>query len=167
MKWIVRGTAMEREVEVERVAGGFEVSIDGERRKVDLVCLNGRLASLRYTDDNRSHHVSYQRQGGGRWRVAVGEQEFDFAVLSPIEASGSDLADLGSGASCIEAPIPGKVVSVSVAEGDEVEPGQSMVVLEAMKMENELTVERAGRVAKVLVAAGDTVETGAVLVELE
>ncbi|MCP4899268.1 MAG: biotin/lipoyl-binding protein [bacterium] len=167
MKWIVRGTTTEREVEVERIAGGFDVVVDGKRRKVDLVCLNGRLASLRYTDDNRSHHVSYERKGSGSWRVAVGEREFDFAVLSPIEASSSDAVDLGTGASCLEAPIPGKVVSVNVAEGDEVEAGHSMVVLEAMKMENELIAERAGRVARVLVAAGETVDTGTVLVELE
>ncbi len=71
------------------------------------------------------------------------------------------------GPSLMEAPIPGKVVAVNVAPGDQVEPGQSLVVLEAMKMENELAAENGGTVVKVHVAPGDTVGTGAPLVELE
>ena len=59
------------------------------------------------------------------------------------------------------------MVAVTVAPGDEVEPGRPLVVLEAMKMENELTAEHAGRVSAVRIAPGDTVEAGAVLVELE
>ena len=65
------------------------------------------------------------------------------------------------------APIPGKVVSLKVEVGDEVSPGQPLVVLEAMKMENELAAEQGGRVAAVHVAAGDTVDGGELLVELE
>jgi biotin carboxyl carrier protein len=65
------------------------------------------------------------------------------------------------------APIPGKVVGVKVKPGDEVEPGQPLVVLEAMKMENELAADQAGKVAAIHVAAGDTVEGGELLVELE
>ena len=167
MKWIVRGATGEREVDVERNAEGFEVVVDGSRRRVDMVCLDGDFASLRYVDDNRSHQVSYQRNGGGHWRVAVGEREFDFSVLSPVDAECATDAAHGVGASCVEAPIPGKVVAVNVAEGDEVESGQSLVVLEAMKMENELNAERAGKVARVLVTAGETVDTGTLLVELE
>jgi len=72
-----------------------------------------------------------------------------------------------SGPSRILAPIPGKVVAVKVEPGDEVEPGQALVVLEAMKMENELAADQAGKVAAIHVAAGETVEGGELLVELE
>jgi biotin carboxyl carrier protein len=58
-------------------------------------------------------------------------------------------------------------VAVKVAPGDEVSPGQSLIVLEAMKMENELSADRAGKVAAVHTKAGDTVEGGELLVELE
>ena len=60
--------------------------------------------------------------------------------------------------------MPGRVVQVLVSEGDEVAPGQGVVIVEAMKMENELKAERAGVVERVLVSAGDLVEGGAELV---
>jgi acetyl-CoA/propionyl-CoA carboxylase biotin carboxyl carrier protein len=61
----------------------------------------------------------------------------------------------------------GTIVKVLVAEGDEVELGQSVLVLEAMKMENHISAEKAGTVKEVRVAAGDTVGTGDVLVVIE
>ena len=63
--------------------------------------------------------------------------------------------------------MPGVVVGVSVEEGAEVEPGQGLVTLEEMKMENELQAERAGTVAAVYVSPGDAVDTGALLVDLD
>ena len=67
----------------------------------------------------------------------------------------------------IRAPMPGLVVRVNVQEGDTVEAGQSVAIVEAMKMENDLKAEGPGRVAAVLVEAGEPVEKGAVLVEFE
>jgi biotin carboxyl carrier protein len=167
MKWIVQGASEPREVEIERVAGGFEVTIDGKRRRVDLVCLDGSEASLRFTDSNRNHYIVFQGGKDRRWRVTVGERELDLAVMTPLEAQ-IGAADAGrQGPSQIEAPIPGKVVAVKIKPGDEVEPGQALVVLEAMKMENELNADQGGKVAKVHVAPGDTVATGTLLVELE
>ncbi|NNF26941.1 MAG: hypothetical protein HKN73_06975 [Gemmatimonadetes bacterium] len=63
--------------------------------------------------------------------------------------------------------MPGLVVKVEVAEGDAVEVGQGLVVVEAMKMENELTATAAGTVARVAVNAGDAVEKDQVLLEFE
>ncbi len=67
----------------------------------------------------------------------------------------------------VTAPMPGKVVRVLVAPGDAVEARQGVVVVEAMKMENELTAPRAGRVAEVAVAEGASVDAGRVLVVIE
>jgi acetyl/propionyl-CoA carboxylase alpha subunit len=167
MKWVVRGSGGAHEVTVERSPDGFEVTLDGHRHSVDLIRLNGAVASLRFVEDGRSFHVSYDRGRNHDWRIGVGDREFTFEVLSPVEAIGAVASAKGRGASVVTAPIPGKVVAVTVAQGDEVEPGRPLVVLEAMKMENELTADQAGRVAAVRVAPGDTVEAGAVLVELE
>jgi biotin carboxyl carrier protein len=167
MKWVVRSNDETREVEVDRTADGFEVAIDGERRRVDVIRLDGAIASLRYVDDGRSFSVSYQRGAGREWRVAVGERDFDLEVLTPVEAIEAIAAEAGSGPSLVEAPIPGKVVSLGVAVGDSVEPGQPLVVLEAMKMENELTASQSGTVTAVHVEPGRTVDAGTVLVELE
>jgi glutaconyl-CoA/methylmalonyl-CoA decarboxylase subunit gamma len=81
------------------------------------------------------------------------------------------LAALGAraptgGAGMVTSPMPGRVLKLLVAEGDEVAAGASLVVVEAMKMENELSAARAGKVLKVFVVAGQKVESGARLVEI-
>ena len=67
----------------------------------------------------------------------------------------------------MRAYMPGRVVSVLVEEGAAVEPGQPLMVLEAMKMQNEIVAEHRGVVKKIHVAAGDSVDSGAPLFELE
>ena len=167
MKWIVRSTTGSQEVEVERGPAGFVVAMDGRRVAVDLIPINGAEASLRFVEDGRSYHVTYHVSAEGRWRVAVGVREFDYEVLTPVEAIEAIAAEGGRGPSRIVAPIPGKVVTVKVAVGDEVAAGQPVIVLEAMKMENELTAEQPGTVAAIHVGPGATVDTGALLVELD
>jgi biotin carboxyl carrier protein len=66
----------------------------------------------------------------------------------------------------IKAPMPGRIVKVLVAAGDSVQSGQPALVIEAMKMENELVCARSGVVQRLLVKAGDTVERGALLIEI-
>ena len=167
MKWIVKGATTTREVEVERDGRHFAVTLDGVRRVVDYIPLDRTIASLRYLNNGHSFHVTAHREAKRSYRVAIGEREFTWDVLTPVEAVATDARGTAVGAARITAPIPGKVVKVNVAPGDDVEQGQSVVVLEAMKMENELEAERSGRVVSVHVGPGDTVDTGTVLVELE
>ena len=167
MKWVVRGGSETRQVEVERDGDRFQIVIDGHSQQVEMVRLDGAFASLRFPDSGRSFQITYQRRGNGSWRVGVGQREFDLAVLSPAEAVEVVGGARASGPSRLTAPIPGKVVAVKAAAGDEVAAGQSLVVLEAMKMENELAAEQPGRVVAVHVADGDTVESGQLLIELE
>ena len=94
--------------------------------------------------------------------VAVGPASFEF---KPAEASSRRRAR-GLAAAEIIAPMPGKVLKVMVRDGDLVEAGQALVVIEAMKMETTLAAETAAMVKRVRVAEGDTVDHGAVLIEL-
>ncbi len=71
------------------------------------------------------------------------------------------------GRSTIKAPMPGKVVRVLVAVGDSVEAGQGLIVVEAMKMQNELKTQRAGKVTEVHTKENDTVEAGTLLLVIE
>jgi len=167
MKWIVRYGQEEHEVEVERTAEGLAVTLEGSTRRVDLRRLDGNLASLRFVDDNSSYAVAYQRESRTGWRLSLLEQNVELEVLTPAEATELGEGGAASGSARVVAPIPGKVVAINVAVGDAVEAGQAVVVLEAMKMENELVAESAGTVARIPAEVGATVEAGATLVELE
>lgn len=99
---------------------------------------------------------------GTRWWVALGGDVAAFEEATDDEGS----AGAAHGPLEVVSPIPGRVLTVLVEPGDEVEAGQVVVSVEAMKMENGLKAERAARVARVLVAPGDRVESGQLLVEL-
>jgi acetyl-CoA/propionyl-CoA carboxylase biotin carboxyl carrier protein len=73
----------------------------------------------------------------------------------------------GAADGTIPAPMQGTIVKILVAEGDTVEAGQAVLVLEAMKMENHINADRAGTVREIRVSAGDTVGTGDILVVIE
>lgn len=167
MRWVVKRDGEAQQVEIERNGDLFEVVIDGRAHRVEMVRLDGAFASLRFPGSGRTFQITYQHRNNGSWRVGVGQREFDFSVLSPAEAVEAVSGAREGGPSRLTAPIPGKVVVVKVGAGDEVAAGQSLVVLEAMKMENELATEQAGTVSAVHVETGAAVDAGSLLVELE
>lgn len=103
----------------------------------------------------------------GDLRLEAGSHRFTAEVRDLRDANRLRQAELGSGRKSISAPMPGKVVRMLVRAGDAVEGGQGLVVVEAMKMQNEMKAPRAGRVAEVRVQDGDTVAAGDTLVVLE
>lgn len=114
--------------------------------------------------------VVQKRQGRGRYSLWVDGYRFEAEVLDERTRAIRDLsaATAGpTGPAPILAPMPGMIVRVSVKAGDRVEAGQGLVVMEAMKMENELRATAAGTVRSVEVTAGTAVEKGALLVALE
>jgi pyruvate carboxylase subunit B len=111
-----------------------------------------------------------QRAGKGVYQLWLDGHVYDVEALDERARAIRDLsvASAGpAGPAPLIAPMPGLVVRVTAAEGDVVEPGQGLVVMEAMKMENELRAAGKGRVKRVLVSPGTAVEKGAVLVEME
>jgi biotin carboxyl carrier protein len=99
--------------------------------------------------------------------VQAGGRQFHAEVRDPRNFSRSSREALGGGRQNLIAPMPGKVIRVLVAKGDAVEPGQGLVVVEAMKMQNEMKASRPGQVMDVRVHDGDTVTAGQTLVVLE
>jgi len=114
--------------------------------------------------------VVQKRQGRGRYTLWVDGYRFETEALDERTRAIRDLSAASAGPvgpAPIVAPMPGLIVRVSVSVGDKVEAGQGIVVMEAMKMENELRATGAGVVKTIEVAAGTAVEKGALLVSLE
>jgi biotin carboxyl carrier protein len=106
-------------------------------------------------------------EGGTQYLVHVEEEEFIIDVADPRKwRRGGGAAQL-EGAQRITAPMPGKVVRVLVSEGQAVEAGQGLIVVEAMKMQNEIKSPKAGSVGKVSAAEGQTVAAGQPLLVIE
>lgn len=119
--------------------------------------------------DGKSYQLYVERRED-RYRVVLWRHRFEMRVLTEREWRLQKVAPkqnaLG-GVMTIQAPMPGLVKSVIAAEGDEVAAGARLIVLEAMKMENDITAPRVGKIAKIHVEAGTIVEGGKPLVTLE
>ena len=106
--------------------------------------------------------------GAGAGELLVGLEGRTISVtVNGRRSAHAEAGVLGRGQASITAPMPGRVVRVLVEPGDEVSARQGVVVVEAMKMENELRAPRAGRVKEVSVAAGMSVEAGRILAVIE
>jgi biotin carboxyl carrier protein len=144
--------------------GRFRITIDGVEQLVDAAAL--RPGSWSLIIAGRSYQVDLDRRRGGI-AASVGAGE---VMLQVEDALQRRLASAGTRAPArgesIRAPIAGKVVKVLVAVGDPVAPGSAVIVLEAMKMENEIAAERGGTVSAIHKAAGQAVDSGDLLVEI-
>ena len=142
----------------------FDLRIGETVRSLDVRRLGDGTLSVRLPDGSM-HRLGVERSDGGQRVVSVDGQRVVTAVNGRRAAAG--LAGTGNGSLRVVAPMPGRVVRLLVAVGDEVQARQPLVVVEAMKMENELSVPRAGRVAEVAVTEGQSVEAGRLLVLVE
>jgi pyruvate carboxylase subunit B len=136
----------------------------------ELTDLEGSPVRMVRLGTNVYRVVVEKRQGRGRFTLWVDGYRFDVEALDERTRSIRDLSAAAAGPAGpapILAPMPGLIVRVNVSPGDQVVAGQGIVVMEAMKMENELRATAAGTVRSVEVAAGTAVEKGALLVALE
>jgi len=166
MELIVKHVDGDMKVKIERRGGEYRLQI-GERHYVIL--------SAEATSGVRSLLVD-----GGQYEVAVrniGEDRYEVTSTAGVETVQvqdplTHLAEVAhqrpeeTGRRTVEAYMPGRVVSLLVAEGTAVKSGQGVVVLEAMKMENEIQADREGVVAKIHVTQGQAVEGGDPLFDL-
>lgn len=151
-------------MKVDISVDGRPVALDEGRQASDILEIDRGLYSVLYR--GRSYEVRIQNSGG-EWRATVDNRSFSIDIQDPRNGSGRANATLGHMHQEVKAPMPGKVIRLLVSEGDEVQAGQGLAVMEAMKMQNELKSMRAGRVIRIGVKDGDTVGAGDVLVTLE
>jgi len=159
-----------RLISIERAAAGkYRVIVDGRAHVVDAVRVGSFGLSLLFDGaDGSSRDVQIAPAGApGEMLVSLDGRSVT-AVVDGRRAgrSSADGAHAG-GEQRIVAPMPGRVVRLLVGIGDEVVARQPIVVVEAMKMENELRSPKSGRVKEIAVTAGDSVDAGRMLVLVE
>jgi biotin carboxyl carrier protein len=155
-----------RKVQVAHERGRFEILLDGVSYSVDARAIQpGRWSLL--MADGRSHEVAIVANGhDGAATVFLDGSVVPIGIRDPRRRRYAPGAHATDGPVRILAPMPGKVVRVLAAPGDAVSPRQSVIVVEAMKMENELRAPRAGIVGEVLVREGALVDAGTLLLTI-
>ena len=167
MDLIVRSGTREEKVRIRRGDDGYEVAVGDRVYRVDAAAARAGLYSLR--NEGIQHEAAVRRQGEGAWQVSTSRGSSLVEVSDPLThlAAQAGGAKGGRRRQTVKAYMPGRVVALLVAEGDEVAAGQGILVLEAMKMENEIRAEHDGTVTKIHVQTGQAVDNGNPLFELE
>ncbi len=163
MKYIVSVAGREIEVEVD----GDLVTVGGSTRTASLRAIPGTPVR-QLLIEGRPTVLTMRSAGRGQWSLGLGGDRWEAEVVDERTRHIRSLtagAERQRGPAILRAPMPGLVVRILVEAGQEVEVGAGLVVLEAMKMENELRATAAGTVGAVRAQPGEAVEKGQVLVE--
>ena len=166
MKYVVKVGEEDIEVSLD----GDVATVDGETHVAHVTDVEGTPVRM-VTIDDEVHRV-VARRGATRGRYTLWLDGFRYE-LEALDERALAIRELGgvsagpTGPAPLVAPMPGMIVRIAVQVGDQVQAGQGLVVMEAMKMENELRATAAGTVKAILAVAGTAVEKGAVLLELE
>ena len=174
-----------RSIEFRRNGSEWEISLDGRILGVNVTAVGGRWSFLIGPPEGgppdrnvgpgfgrllRSYEVAFDRRSNVERIVHVNGQAVPVSIVDPrarLTRTPGAASVIGTGPRSIVSPMPGRIVKVLVKAGEMVAAHQGLVVVEAMKMENELRAPRAGRVTEVKVVDGMSVEANAVLVRFE
>jgi biotin carboxyl carrier protein len=151
-------------LELDRTESGWSCRLDGRGISVDAILARADVLSLRLGD--RAFEVKCERVGS-ETHFWVGSERFSVDVRDPRSLRGRVRAGDEQGPKRLTAPMPGKVVRILVAQGSEIEAGAGVVVVEAMKMQNEVKSPKKGTIQKILVNPGAAVNAGDVLAIVE
>ena len=166
MKLEVRISGETHTVEVERNSFTWSVLLDGQKVAADIAEIDAHTLSILLHGE--SHEVRVTPLPGGALKLQTGLHEFTAEVIDPRAWRGARRGGAeAEGRQQIVAPMPGKVIRVLVAAGAKVEAGQGVLVVEAMKMQNEIRSPKSGTVGRVLVEEGQAVNAGEVLAWVE
>jgi biotin carboxyl carrier protein len=151
-------------LELNRVDSRWSCRLDGREVEVDAVLARPSVLSLRI--GNLAYEIKCERVSA-ETHVWVGSARFSAEVRDPRSLRGRLSPVDDRGPRKLTAPMPGKVVRVLVAQGAQVESGTGVLVVEAMKMQNEIKSPRKGTIQKILVSEGAAVNAGDVLAIVE
>ena len=162
MKIEVRISNRARIVGITREADGWRISLDGEQVDADAVEIAPNIFSVLL--NGKSHEVRITPAPTGALTMQTAHREFIAEVLDSRAWRGRRHGPLeAEGRQQVFAPMPGKIVRVLVQAGEKVELGQGLLVVEAMKMQNEIRSPKSGVMERLLVKEGQPVNAGEVL----
>ena len=165
MIYEVRVDGKPHRLELERAEGAWKCRLDGREISVDAVLARPDVLSMLV--DGHSYEIK-REQTATDLQLWVGSTRFEVELRDPRSLrSRRDGPGNASGPRKLVAPMPGKIVRLLVAEKSEVEAGQGVVVVEAMKMQNEIKSPKKGIVQKVLAVQGANVNAGDILAIVE
>ena len=151
-------------LDLTQAEGRWSARLDGRDVEVDAILARPDVLSLRI--GNQAYEVKCERVGG-EMHLWVGSARFAAEVRDPRSLRGRVRAVDDQGPKKLTAPMPGKIVRVLVTQGAEVEAGAGVLVVEAMKMQNEIKSPKKGTIQKILVSEGAAVNAGDVLAIVE
>ena len=151
-------------LDLQQADGRWSCRLDAREVEVDAVLARPDVLSLRI--GNQAFEVKCERVAGDM-HLWVGSARFAVEVRDPRSLRGRVRAVDDHGPKKLTAPMPGKIVRVLVSQGDEVEAGAGVLVVEAMKMQNEIKSPKKGTIQKILVGEGAAVNAGDVLAIVE
>jgi len=164
LKFVARHDGQEIELEVERFGTGYRVRIGERWLEADFVDAGRHVHSLRLQDgtqDSLLHH-----REGNEHHITLSGSSMAVEVIDPLSLRRKRREDEMGGGGIVKALMPGRVVRVLVNEGDAVEKGRGLLILEAMKMENEIVAPISGVIDRIFVKPGETVDGGAELAHI-
>ena len=163
MRFEIEAAGRVRSVEIQRQGKSYVVQVDGQPHAVDVARTGSSWSLLIGT---RSYEITFVPRPGGEMLVYVDGHPVMTRHAGLIRSTGG-APDARVGPQLIVAPMPGRILKVLVKTGDGVAARQGLVVVEAMKMENELRSPKAGTVSEVRVTEGMSVEANTVLVVVD
>ncbi len=156
------------DIEIKNVDGKTFASVDGRSYELEVSKPEPNVYLIKNNARIFEAFVSPQRKAGDPFQVQIGGRSLDIRLIDPkrLRGTGGD-AEHGDGAADIKTAMPGKVVRILVEKGAAVEKGDGVLVVEAMKMQNELKSPKAGTVKEIRIEEGATVASGDVLAVIE
>ena len=152
-------------VELQRDGAGWKCKLNGRELPLDVTSAQNGVLSILL--DGKSYEVK-QEITSAETNVVVGQERYSVAVRDPRSLRSRRSGGASEqGIKKIIAPMPGKIVRLLAKEGSAVQAGQSVIVIEAMKMQNELKAPKNGMLKKINVSEGAAVEAGQALAEVE
>ena len=164
-RYIVHKNGVEQAVLIAKTGTGYRIEIDGKTLEVDSCMLRGgAVRSLLIDGESYESATTTTRDG---MDVYISGDVFHLQVSDELWARVEESArGARTGIEEIVSPMPGEVIQITVDPGDTVPPGATVAVVEAMKMQNEITCSRGGTVSEIRAKPGEVVDQGAVLVVL-